>query len=67
MWIGLGVTSTVKLASLIHYIITHYVIHSRAHMQHRQVSLLHMLVILAPPTVMGAWSVAFLLGQHVEY
>ena len=26
-----------------------------------------MLVIVAPPIVMGAWSMAFLLGQHVEY
>ena len=25
-----------------------------------------MLVIVAPPIVMGAWSMAFLLGQHVE-
>ena len=26
-----------------------------------------MLVIVAPPIVMGAWSMAFLLGQHVGY
>ena len=26
-----------------------------------------MLVIVALPIVMGAWSMAFLLGQHVEY
>ena len=26
-----------------------------------------MLVIVAPPIVMGVWSMAFLLGQHVEY
>ena len=26
-----------------------------------------MLVIVAPPIVMGAWSMAFLLEQHVEY
>ena len=26
-----------------------------------------MLVIVAPPIVMGVWSRAFLLGQHVEY
>ena len=26
-----------------------------------------MLEIVAPPIVMGAWSMAFLLGQHVEY
>ena len=25
------------------------------------------LLIVAPPIVMGAWSMAFLLGQHVEY
>ena len=25
-----------------------------------------MLVIVAPPIVMGAWSMAFLLGQHVD-
>ena len=24
-------------------------------------------MIVAPPIVMGAWSMAFLLGQHVEY
>ena len=24
-------------------------------------------MIVAPPIVMGAWSVAFLLGQHVQY
>ena len=26
-----------------------------------------MLVIVAPPIVIVVWSVAFLLGQHVEY
>ena len=26
-----------------------------------------MLVIVAPPIVVGAWSIAFLLRQHVEY
>ena len=26
-----------------------------------------MLVIVAPPIVVGAWSMAFLLRQHVEY
>ena len=26
-----------------------------------------MLVIVAPPILMGVWSMAFLLGQHVEY
>ena len=26
-----------------------------------------MLVIVAPPIVMGAWSMAFLLGQHDYY
>ena len=26
-----------------------------------------MLVIVAPPIVVGAWSVAFMLRQHVEY
>ena len=26
-----------------------------------------MLVIVAPPIVMGVWSMAFLLEQHVEY
>ena len=26
-----------------------------------------MLVIVAPPIVMDAWSMAFLLGRHVEY
>ena len=26
-----------------------------------------MLVIVAPPIVMGSWSMAFLLGEHVEY
>ena len=25
------------------------------------------LVIVAPPIVMGAWSMAFLLGRHVKY
>ena len=26
-----------------------------------------MLVIVAPPIALSAWSMAFLLGQHVEY
>ena len=28
-------------------------------------SLYRLLVIVAPPIVMGAWSMAFLVGQHV--
>ena len=28
----------------------------------------HVVVLcMAPPIVMGAWSIAFLLGQHVDY
>ena len=34
---------------------------------YRYVVVICMLVIVASPIVMGAWSIAFLLGQHVEY
>ena len=34
---------------------------------HVQVCVMCMLVIVAPPIVLGAWLMAFLLGQHVEY
>ena len=34
---------------------------------YRCVVVMCMLVIVAPPIVMGAWSMAFLLGQCVEY
>ena len=34
---------------------------------YRYIVVMCMLVIVAPPIVMGSWSMAFLLGQHVEY